>query len=202
MSKIIVYTAIYNKKDLLKMPRDLRGYEFCLFSGTEGGRGEARRKKLTPHLYFREYDYSVWVDGNIEIIDNIVPVVERFMKDHKIAVLNYPDIHHSHYEEGNICKLFGKDTAENIDPQLERYKSEGCPPLDTPWNAVIIRRHNDSDVIKFNELWLEELQRGSIRDQISFPYVSWKLGIQYAVMDNKGWDSHWFRYHSHFREEN
>ena len=43
--------------------------------------------------------------------------------------------------------------------------------------GIIIRRNNDN-VRKFNELWWDEISKGSHRDQLSQMYVSWKTGIE------------------------
>jgi hypothetical protein len=42
-----------------------------------------------------------------------------------------------------------------------------------------LRRHTQA-VRAFNEAWWTEIVRGSWRDQLSFDYISWKLGISYV----------------------
>ena len=42
--------------------------------------------------------------------------------------------------------------------------------------AVMLRVHSDR-VQHFNELWWAELSTRSVRDQVSFPFVTWKSGV-------------------------
>ena len=42
---------------------------------------------------------------------------------------------------------------------------------------LIVRRHTPK-IAKFNELWWNEVDRGSVRDQLSIDYALWKLGIE------------------------
>ena len=39
--------------------------------------------------------------------------------------------------------------------------------------GILMRRNCDS-IKRLNELWWKELDTGSVRDQLSFPYVLWK----------------------------
>ena len=45
---------------------------------------------------------------------------------------------------------------------------------------MILRRHTDA-IRRLNEAWWNEIVRGSRRDQLSFNYVAWKLGLSYAT---------------------
>jgi len=204
MNKSILYTAVFGDdiNVLDKSKENISdGCDFASFTSLKEDRFTARKMKLLPHRYFNSYKYSIWTDGNIQITQDIVPIVERYMEKGKIVVLTYPDEPHNHYREGEICVEFGKDIKENVNPQLERYRREGCPPLSTVWTGIIIRRHNDPEVIKFDELWWNEVCIGSVRDQISFPYVAWKLGVEYVTVKNEGWDGEWFKYFNHFIKE-
>ena len=42
--------------------------------------------------------------------------------------------------------------------------------------GILLRRKN-LKVSLFNNKWWHEINKGSIRDQISFPYVEWKTGM-------------------------
>ena len=42
---------------------------------------------------------------------------------------------------------------------------------------LILRRHSER-VARFNQLWWDEIERGSQRDQISFPYAVAKAGVR------------------------
>ena len=71
-------------------------------------------------------------------------------------------------------------------------------------NGVLIRKHNDPDIIKMNEMWWQEIQNGSRRDQLSAPYVAWKCGLTPDYIDGITGDiigkNKWIRLHGHKRK--
>lgn len=64
---------------------------------------------------------------------------------------------------------------------MARYRAEGLPEdaglIEAP---VILRRHTDA-IRRLNESWWGEIVRASRRDQLSFNYVAWKLGLRYGT---------------------
>jgi hypothetical protein len=61
---------------------------------------------------------------------------------------------------------------------------------------VILRRHTKGTEL-FNEIWWNEIETHSRRDQLSFNYVAWKLRIRYAVFPGKLNDNDLFEAHKH-----
>jgi hypothetical protein len=61
---------------------------------------------------------------------------------------------------------------------------------------VILRRHTPA-VAAFNEAWWAEIQAGSRRDQVSFTYVAWKLGLRYATIKVR--EKNGFKKHRHLK---
>lgn len=65
-----------------------------------------------------------------------------------------------------------------------KYRSEGFPEnAEMVQTGIEVRRHNDPNLIKFNELWFDEVRTKSKRDQLSFNYVAWKLNFSYVMFD-------------------
>lgn len=146
-----------------------------------------RQVKLLPHRFFRQYEYSVYVDGSIDIIGDIRALLEKY--DHpRMLSFNHP--HRSCiYEEGQVCSALGKDDPQVIAQQLDRYRSEGFPEnFGLIEGGVLIRRHNEPAIVKLMEDWWRELLSQSRRDQLSFPYVAWRNGFWPTTM---GMDSVW-----------
>ena len=51
----------------------------------------------------------------------------------------------------------------------------------------LLVRDNENDLIRtMNEMWMEENLRWTYQDQISLPYVLWKLGITPAQIPFSG----------------
>lgn len=140
--------------------------------------------KLLPHRFFPGYEFSVYVDGHINIIGDIRYLLEKY---------DYPDMlcfKHPHrscaYEEGKACILHKKDSPQIIMKQLEYYRQEGLPEnFGLIEGGVLIRRHNRPAVKQLMEDWWEQVRVNSKRDQVSFPFVAWKNGFWPITMGDE-----------------
>ena len=68
--------------------------------------------------------------------------------------------------------------------QLAAYQAAGFdtaahPQRELSENSLILRHHTP-EVIAFNELWCQETQTRSLRDQMSLDYCAWRLGLPIA----------------------
>ena len=199
MNNIVVYTAIYGDKDELAIPK-LKGCDFVYFTG-EGGRMEAKKPKILPHRYFREYEYSMWIDGNIKVFGDIKSVVEGYMKDYNLVMLTHPaksiGIIPTIFNEFKICIDQKLDKPDILKKQMKDYKKQGCPDGEISAGGIIIRKHNDKEIFNFCESWWQELNKHSGRDQLSFLYLAWKMKLKYGKLNNIGLGANWFRYCGH-----
>jgi MoaA/NifB/PqqE/SkfB family radical SAM enzyme/quercetin dioxygenase-like cupin family protein len=206
MKKIVVYTVITNNYDKLRNPSYIdqdvdyvclteQRVWFSLINNTvwqikplpryrcDDVRRQ-RRAKILPHRFFPEYEYSVYVDGNIHIIGDVTQVLKRH-GDPKILSFKHPD-RDCIYAEGDECIALGKDEPATISGQLNQYRSEGYPAHGGLIEGnVLIRRHNDAEVKKVMEDWWQEVTTKSRRDQLSFNYVIWKNNSRYRVMGDE-----------------
>lgn len=196
--KKVVYTCISGKYDTLREPKVIEpGYDYICFTDQFFNSDvwnfkpipkelenlsqvkRQRNIKVMPHLYLPEYDFSVWVDSNVEIRGSI----EKYCKENNVKPENgylYVGKHPRRdclYTEAQECILQKKDTKENINPQMERYRKEGMPEhFGLPQSCILLRYHNNEKAKAFGEAWFKEINQGSHRDQLSFSYVNWKLG--------------------------
>jgi len=142
----------------------------------------ARYFKCNPHLVLPEHDISVWIDARFNIKSRNIKsfVSEHFGKKDKIAC--YPHLRDIEngclYIEGFVCGGASLDDEQVILKQLERYNKEGYPRKNGLFATGIIIRRNNEQVNKFNEIWWNEIQRGSKRDQISQMYAAWKADVK------------------------
>ena len=134
-----------------------------------------RKIKMLPFRYLPGYDYSIYVDGNIEIINLLLPLIEE-MGSHAFGV---------HYHRTRDCiydELVQVIHLNKADPalarqQIEAYKKEGFPRhFGLYENSILIRKQSDEEVRRLMEAWWEEYMRYPTRDQLSLPYVIWKTG--------------------------
>lgn len=142
---------------------------------------KARFAKIHPHLFFKDYEYSIWIDSNFKAVGDLSKFIKCIGKEIPFASNWHPD-RNSIYTELDACVMRKKDDESLLKKQVEFYKKEGMPDdfglIET---NMIVRKHMDCRCISLMEAWWEEIRRWSKRDQLSLPYVIWKQG--YSMKD-------------------
>lgn len=202
MPRGVIYTAMSGGVDFIADPEHvIDGVDYVCFTDAKGLSSRvwefrplaemdespvrrAKHPKILPHLYFPEYNWSLWVDANIRIR---LPI-EEFLVEHLSAgpftAFKHPE-RSCLYVEAEVCIEKGKDSAEIIRNQVDRYRQEGFPPEQGMAECnVLLRRHNEAAVIAAMDLWWAEIHSGSKRDQLSFTYALWKTGQPLSLFRN------------------
>lgn len=112
-----------------------------------------------------------------------------------IAVCKHP--RGSVYEETEACIRMGKDDALVINEQMARYRDEGFPESFPLSACIIMVRRNTPRLAEFEAFWWNEVKNGSCRDQLSFDYARWKLGVDVRYLPH-----HWRSYLKVARHKN
>lgn len=212
---VVVYTSIAHDYDDLKTPAVLpQGWDLVCFTDSWEKRypawflrpfdyhhvdptRRARYVKTHPHAYFQEYEWSVWVDANILITDDINDLVENVAANGDIGMFPHPHRKDIHAEADEIVRRGGLDDPTVISEQLGRYRAFGASMDGRLYETnVIIRRHNEKRVIDLMNHWWREIDNGSKRDQLSFPVVSERLNMNVVPL---GRDGESVRTSTHFR---
>ncbi|RAP54353.1 MAG: hypothetical protein BZ137_02655, partial [Methanosphaera sp. rholeuAM130] len=200
--KVVVYTAVTGSYDEPVIPGYVNGdFDYICFTDNPNLTSEfwdirlmedlpldnirkVRSYKILAHKYLSDYDYSLWIDTNIELTDNIVDYVHKYSKNNKLLCIRHIE-RDCLYQEAKVCISSAKDTdIEVINAQMDRYKLEGYPEHNGLISSgVLFRNHNDSEVVDLMEDWFDELLNGSYRDQLSFNYVCWKNNFAYDCAD-------------------
>lgn len=186
--EVVVYTAILDGHDELAPAHRLPEVRFVCFTDgstprTEGWnfikiprtrdnpRRVSRWFKVHPHRLFPDHIWSIWCDGTHRLNCDPSPLVLQ-------ASRGFAAYSHRHrdcvYDEALVCidRGFPEDV---IRAQMRRYRDEGFPAHYGLFeNGVLVRRHRQEEVISVMEDWWDEIERGSVRDQLSLPYVLWK----------------------------
>ncbi len=168
-------------------------------------RRTARYHKCLPHVVLPPHQKSLWVDGNFAFksINPLVDIANVYLADgFNIATYRHRD-RQCVYQEERACLRFRKDQAHILRKQLSSYQSEGYPTYNGLAETGCLVRHNNVTMQEFNDTWWSEIERHSFRDQISFPYVCWKLGVRYGHIEgDRGniWKSQFFHYIKHPRQ--
>lgn len=142
---------------------------------------KARYVKTHPHIFFKDYEYSIWVDSNFKVVGDLSKYIKYIGKAVPFAS-NWHPVRNCIYREVEACILRKKDDTNLLRQQVEYYRTQGFPQefglIET---NMIIRKHADKKCIALMEAWWNEMVRWSKRDQLSLPYVIWKQG--YTMRD-------------------
>lgn len=149
--------------------------------------------KILPHKYLSEYDSSLWVDSNIEIIGDLYDFFKKYDLNKKILYVNKHPSRDCIYREQLAVIRLKKDTFENTSEQINRYRDEGFPEhYGLAETNILLRKHNDKRCVSLMEAWANEIRQGSHRDQLSFNYCVWKCNLQSVIeyLDEKYYNLH------------
>lgn len=151
---------------------EIRPLQFCELDDTRNNRWH----KLNPHLLFTEYEESIYIDPNINIItDRIFKIIQE---------KNQSFILPKHFKNECIFKEYrdvlknNLDNADLINAELKLIKKDGMPKnYGFGENNILYRKHNLPEIIKIDSEWWEMVKNYAKRDQLSLAYLLWKNGI-------------------------
>lgn len=137
-----------------------------------------RYLKFHPAEFLSEYDYSIYVDGNVRVVSDIRDFVRYCVPKTGLAM-------HTHgqrdcvYDEAEVCILYKRGNKQKIKKQIEHYRRSGFPAhfgLNEA-NVIVCDLKNNLGVRLLNKWWEEFCVSGSFRDQLAWPYVLWSNGF-------------------------
>jgi hypothetical protein len=189
MSKIAVYSCITGIIDTHKNEQNWGDADWFMFTDQEGVGGRWQKRnvpkmfvnprrnsrwlKTTPHILFPDYDYTIWIDGSMQLNLNPGMLIAKYMNDSfDLGALDHPD-RSCVYEEAEACKRLKLDDPAVIDKQMRNYKESGYVANGGLYETKIVIRKNTNRVKNFNNLWTTEILNNSVRDQLSFGYSAW-----------------------------
>ena len=218
MSGHVVYTSVFGNYDDVveqKLPHNWNwkcfSEENSLSLYTDNNRN-AKRFKILPHRYLSEYEYSIFIDGNMTVVGDVNKLVDEYLNDSNVAFFS----HNSNSLDGRKCvydeaktifqlgeknmrispergMLNYKDNPNLIKGQIEKYQLLGYPSKNgLITGMVILRRHNEDDCIRAMEDWWTEIKYNSKRDQLSFNYIAWKNNLKFNYIDGDSRNNKYF----------
>ena len=221
MKRTAIYTAIFGDRDTLQEPKVVpadcdficftdRPFQSKIWQIRSVARAyphdawrSARMYKLLPHRYLGSYETSIWIDGYIQVRDDVNKLVDEYLKNHHIAIYDHMKIPGDErdcvYDElDTLVEMAGrgkrKDDPVIMQEQVSRYRKEGYPAHNGLISSMImLRHHNEPEIIKAMEAWWKEIKEGSKRDQLSFDYIVWKYNIPYVYLPGNSRDNDFFK---------
>ena len=199
--KIAVYTCITGNYDVLRNPIDCGlDVDYICFTNNKSLHSDiwnikyisdekmdnihlARYVKLFPHVYLKEYDTSIWVDGKFQIKADLKEYVVKYEKTK--SMLCYPHFARDCiYDEAAVCKRIKNCVVADVDRQIDKYKNLNYPANNGLYETgCIVRNHHDIAIQTIMNDWWNEIEKFSYRDQLSFSYVLWKNEYQPDICD-------------------
>lgn len=204
-AKIAVYTCITGNYDRLMQPHtveaccdyyvisdepDMGGGVFqyvdvdtvvpdCSVSAKD----KNRYCKMHPHEIFSGYEYTIYMDGSIGIKNPI----SHFINNVGVSGLSIHrhKIHDCIYIDGIFAEWLGVVRKEELIRELKRYMEEGLPRKFGMFECgMIVSDLQNKTGQKLYERWYEEYRKGAKRDQFSFIYTLWKMGLSANAVGN------------------
>ena len=179
----------------------------------------AKIYKILSHKFLSEYEVSVWVDGNMLVRGDINELVQKYLDKNNLAIFshnqhkrrwkklfwikNREDCRDCVYDEVKYLLKIGeqgkyKDNPNLMAKQVEKYRQVGYPEHNgLIVGMIILRKHNEPNIIKIMEDWWEEIKNYSRRDQLSFNYVAWKNKLNFVYMKGDSRRNKYFLHRKH-----
>lgn len=132
--------------------------------------------KMHPHLLFPDYNYSLYLDGNIRPFSDLTECINRIGSCGIATHCHY--MRDCVYQEAQAIFQRGKDVPERIKSHFCFLEERGMPKgYGLADCSVIARRHHDTFCMSLMDQWWQEFLAHSRRDQLSFPYVLFKNSV-------------------------
>ncbi|KAL1198746.1 putative hexosyltransferase MUCI70 [Cardamine amara subsp. amara] len=140
--------------------------------------------KMLAHRLFAEAKYSIWVDSKSQFRRDPLGVLDALLwRTNSVLAISEHGARSSVYDEAKAVVKKHKATPEEVEVQINQYREDKLPE-DKRFNgkkalseaSVIVREHTPLTNL-FMCLWFNEVVRYTSRDQLSFPYVLWRLKV-------------------------
>lgn len=134
--------------------------------------------KILGPLIFGEYPYSVYVDGNVRIINEVESSIAQIGSSGiAVHLLPFQNCIYEHALLSSTSKRYEKD---KIFKQVLEYCAAGMPRHYGMFECTILVRDNNNPICRQVMLdWWNEVFNHIYRDQLSFTYCLWKNGIKF-----------------------
>ena len=205
MNKRVIYTCLTGAYDRLEQPAAVApDWDYVCFTDMDGQDGiwqlrkipydshdpvtRSRYPKILAHKVLAEYEYSVYLDANIRIMDTeFYRIADRLIADEiSFAQVEHPD-RNCVYEELKYCYLKDKVNTRTAFRLHRRWTAERLPHHAGLYeNNLLFRRHNITEARALDEAWWKAWESGVPRDQLCLMPIFLRHGIHPALLLGKG----------------
>ena len=147
-------------------------------------RRNAKLPKILPQLVLPGYEYYIWIDCTNELICDPQKMIDTFLKDRDIACFVHT-VRSCAYAEIDVVIRTNLDELSNMKRTKQFLLDNKFPKnYGLPENTCRIQR-NTPLMLQMGLMWWELICRFSSRDQVTLPYVFWKLNIDWSKIPGK-----------------
>lgn len=192
-------------KNILKENTKWKYLDICKVEGTNGLANAEKNRfvKMHPELIFPDYDFSIYIDGNIKIITDPTEFIQN------IPMCGIATFMHSTndcaYVELQNCIRLHKVDKQSAFNYSERMRRNNMPThYGLAYCGFLVREHNNKICIKIMSDWWEEYLHYIKRDQTPFAYILFKNGIMVkdvAVLGKNIYRNYALRILPHFMQD-
>ena len=197
--KLVVFTAQFGARDVLKRQITQDGVRYVCFTDTtnaktsngwdivhvdnvfEGKMQDCKRRmarfvKTQPWRFIDSMDapFVMWADGTIFFRKPPLEALKAFIPDPArfvMGVKKHP-FHDTLQNEFDTCQKLQMDTEHNFSLQKQRYADAGIEPHNTfVLETPLTVRKNCLLAQKISDDWWQEISDYTVRDQLSLPLV-------------------------------
>ena len=195
---VVVYTALFGNYDELKSPTIIdKKCDYVCFTDqkiksdvwkiinivpNKENNLMNREFKILPHKYLSNYEYSLYIDANLVIKINPSFLVNKYLDIHLMAVPKHV-IWNCAYLEAFRSITSNRINAKKVFSQMINYAVDGFPIFyGLTENSILLRKHNDEEIISLMNFWWNEIIKNAHRDQLCFQYSLWKKNKTISIM--------------------
>lgn len=216
MTSVSLLTAIYGGHDTLKPLPANHGFDDAICFTDDPGivadgwrvvvlpregspRLAAKAPKMLPFDFVKS-ELAVWIDGAFEVVgDGFRDFCVSSLADKDFVVWEHPEDRDCLFREATYCQDWPKYSGERIREQTAHYRAEGMPEGFGLWACGAIVWRNCDKARGFGQAWYSENVNRSIQDQVSFPYLVWKLSPSFGVFPEHEFRNPYLQWHQHHR---
>ncbi|MBD5336431.1 MAG: DUF616 domain-containing protein [Bacteroides sp.] len=210
VGKGVVYTAVFGGYDTIEEPMIVNpNLDYFAFTDSDLPKDSVWKKfdlskykhlkdldsyhlakyiKMFPYEFFPNHDFSIWIDGNVQLIADTYPLA---IMSHGSPMATYSNpIHDCIYTEAKYMVFQGRLPKFESDIQLNEYKQAGFPKhFGMREFSIIYRDHSSQECYDMMKQWWEQVNSHTMRDQLSLPFILWKNGksIDYIRCLGENW---------------
>lgn len=151
----------------------------------------ARWHKINAHILFPDYDYSLWLDGNISIVrKKAFTIADKFIHKNTLVAVPLHLFRNCIYQEAKEIINLSIDYKRVVNAEIKCLRKHNYPENNGLHETCILLRKHDNIINALNQWW-HMVAKYSKRDQLSFDYAMWANDVKITPFyDDKGAGTH------------